>query len=299
MNKLFSYKIASIFALKTKTARAEEDLKSSVYPYNNSDSKWKPDWDQLDTNRQSYSKIMYLIAMPESISNKDTSNDGHNKLKRSIEKVRDLIVSGDHYRVSLVSGLDFKLHLHGIYRPILEQLVHRILDYNKCKPKHLQGYLKMADEGLEEYVRSVRGSPVKRLDPSYEGAQVDGYDYKRNLAKMNFVFQEMFHRAKCMDSPAVVACILPVNFIKFAVIRLLQLQLDSFGRFEIEEGSITKVVIHKNGETNVYQTNMVSHFFEEDTSINNSTNSTNDTSDSKHKSWKDKMKSILPGKKNK
>ena len=44
-----------------------------------------------------------------------------------------------------------------------------------------------------------------------------------------------------MDSPAVVACILPVNFIKFAVIRLLQLQLDSFGRFEIEEGSITKV----------------------------------------------------------
>ena len=194
MNKLFSYKIASIFAWKAKTARAEEDLKSSVYPYNNSNSKWKSDWDQLATNRQSYSKIMYLIAMPETLSTKDTNNAGHDKLKRSIEKVRDLIVSGDHYRVSLVSGLDYKLHLHDTYRPILEQLVHRILDYNKCKPKHLQGYLKLADESLEEYVRSVRGSPVKKLDPSYEDLQVDGYDYKKNLAKMNFVFQEMFHR---------------------------------------------------------------------------------------------------------
>jgi len=240
---------------------------------------------------------MYLIAMPESVSSKDTNNDGHDKLKRSIEKVRDLIVSGDHYRVSLVSGLDFKLHLHGTYRPILEQLVHRILEYNKCKPQHLQGYLKLADESLEEYVRSVKGSPVKKLDPSYENEEVDGYDYKRNLAKMNFVFKEMFHRATCMDSPAVVACILPVNFIKFAVIRLLQLQLDSFGRFEIEEGSITKVVIHKNGETNVYQTNMVTHLFEGD--ANSTVSSSNDTSDSKQKSWKDKMKSILPGKKSK
>ena len=46
---------------------------------------------------------------------------------------------------------------------------------------------------------------------------------------------------------------------------------------------------------------MVSHLFEKDTNtnVNNSTNSTNDTSDSKQKSWKDKMKSILPGKKNK
>ena len=194
MNKLFSYKLANIFAWKAKTARAEEDLKSSVYPYNKSESKWKSNWDQLATNRQSYSKIMYLIAMPESVSSNVTTNDGHDKLKRSIEKVRDLIASGDHYRVSLVSCLDFKLHLHATYRPVLEQLVHRILKFNKCKPQHLQGYFMLANESLEEYVRSVKGSPVKKLDPSYEDVEVDGYDYKRNLAKMNFVFKEMFHR---------------------------------------------------------------------------------------------------------
>ena len=133
MNKLIGYSVASIFSWKTKTARAEEDLKSSVYPYDKSDAAWKSNWDDLTTNRQSYSKVMYLIAMPTTISYGDCINQGHRKLKRSLEAVRDLIESGDHYRVSLVSGLDFKVHEHGHYRPLLEGLVGRILEYNRSE----------------------------------------------------------------------------------------------------------------------------------------------------------------------